>query len=93
MESGSGDEPQPTISELIDRADALLSAGRTAPAAQLYTTAVQHSRAAGDLSTWVRAALGAARTQVFGADPGRLPAELYDLLVRITGQHRRRTGV
>jgi hypothetical protein len=49
---------------------------------RLYDDAIARSRADGDLSGWTRAALGAASTHVYGTDPGRLPAELYDLLSR-----------
>jgi hypothetical protein len=42
------------------------------------------ARAAGDLTAWTEAVLAAASAYVFGTEPGRLPAELHDLLVRTT---------
>lgn len=74
---------------LLDRADHERSAGRGAAAAQLYDEAIRSARDAGDLGPWIRAALGAAALHVFGTEPGRLPAELYDLLVRITDDRDR----
>src|SRR4051812_16912039 len=53
-------------------------------AADLYDQAIARCRADGDLVRWTRAVLGAASGYVFGAEPGRLPAELYDVLVRTT---------
>src|SRR5690349_13565934 len=57
-------------------------AGRGQEAARLYDEAIAHCRAEGDLDGWTRAVLGAAAGYVFGAEPGRLPAQLYDVLVR-----------
>lgn len=69
---------------LLDRADHERLAGRGDAAAAMYDEAIQLSRAAGDLPSWIRAALAAAGLHVFGTVPGKLPAELYDLLIRIT---------
>jgi hypothetical protein len=77
--------PDPsTTTELLDRADAERAAGRGAEAARLYDQAAVQAREAADLSPWTRAVLGAASVQVFGPEPGRLPALLYDVLVRTT---------
>ena len=51
-------------------------------AGALYAEAIDRAREAGDLGDWNRAALGAASVHLFGTEPGRLPAELYDVLVR-----------
>src|SRR5262249_10847661 len=48
----------------------------------LYAEAIEAARARGDLAEWTRAALGAASVHLFGTEPGRLPAELYDVLAR-----------
>ncbi len=69
---------------LLDRADAERAAGRGAAAARLYDEAAVQGRADDDLERWTRAALGAASVQVFGSEPGRLPALLYDVLARTT---------
>jgi hypothetical protein len=37
-----------------------------------------------DLDGWTRAVLGAASVYVFGNEPGKLPAQLYDVLARTT---------
>jgi len=47
------------------------------------------ARAAGDLTTWTETVLAAASAHVFGTDPGRLPAELYDVLGRTAGDSDR----
>jgi hypothetical protein len=70
--------------EVLDRAHAARSAGRGPEAARLYDEAIGLCRDANDLPSWVEAALGAASVYVFGAEPGRLPAQLYDLLARVT---------
>ncbi|MFI5613647.1 hypothetical protein [Amycolatopsis sp. NPDC051903] len=75
----------PTLSELLDRADAARAAGRGDEAARLYDTALTRGRRADDLPAWTRAALGAASVYTFGTEPGRLPAELHDVLARTTG--------
>jgi len=49
-----------------------------------YDEQITAARAAGDLTTWTEAVLAAASAHVFGTEPGRLPAELYDVLVRTT---------
>jgi tetratricopeptide (TPR) repeat protein len=72
------------IDDLLERADAARAAGRMQEAARLYDEAIARCRADGDLTRWTRAALGAASGYVFGAEPGRLPAQLYDVLVRTT---------
>jgi hypothetical protein len=76
---------QPTsVDDLLDRADAARVAGRGDAAARLYDEAITRCRTGGDLSGWTRAALGAASVYVFGTEPGKLPAQLYDVLVRTT---------
>lgn len=70
------------IDDLLDRADAARAAGQAQEAARLYDEAIARCRADGDLARWTRAVLGAASGYVFGAEPGRLPAQLYDVLVR-----------
>lgn len=42
------------------------------------------ARETGDLTRWTEAVLTAASAQEFGTEPGRLPAELYDVLIRTT---------
>jgi hypothetical protein len=69
---------------LLDRADAARSAGRGDEAARLYDEAVAQCRAGDDLDGWTRAVLGAASVYVFGNEPGKLPAQLYDVLARTT---------
>ena len=73
---------QVSVDELLDQAETLRLAGRGADAAPLYEQAIDRSRSEGDLARWTRAALGAASVYVFGTDPGRLPAQLYDLRAR-----------
>jgi tetratricopeptide (TPR) repeat protein len=75
---------QPTVDDLLDQADAVRTAGRGDHAARLYAKAAARSRADDDLAGWTRAVLGAASVHLFGAEPGRLPAELYDVLARTT---------
>jgi hypothetical protein len=70
--------------ELLDRADAERLAGRGDAAARLYGEAIARCRPDDDLDGWTRAVLGAASVYVFGTEPGKLPAELYDLLARTT---------
>jgi hypothetical protein len=67
---------------VLDRAHASRSAGRGPEAARLYDEAIGRFRDLADLDGWVEAALGAASVYLFGAEPGRLPAQLYDLLAR-----------
>ncbi|QGN34935.1 hypothetical protein [Microlunatus sp. Gsoil 973] len=74
----------PAVIDLLDRADHERAAGREDDAAALYDEAIAVARTSGDLQLWIRACLGAASLHVFGTDPGRLPAQLYDLLVRTT---------
>jgi hypothetical protein len=73
-----------TVGELLDRADAERTAGRGGAAARLYDEAVARCRAGSDLDGWTRAVLGAASVYLFGAEPGKLPAQLYDVLARTT---------
>jgi hypothetical protein len=75
---------RPRVSDLLERADAARSAGEGSAAARLYDEAIELGRADGDLEVWTRAALGAASVHLFGTEPGRLPAQLYDVLVRTT---------
>jgi hypothetical protein len=77
------------VGDLLDRADAARAAGRGADAAGLYDEAIARCRAASDLDGWTRAVLGAASVHLFGAEPGKLPAELYDVLVRTTDHETR----
>lgn len=72
------------VDDLLDRADALRVAGRGGDAGALYEEVIGRARAEGDLARWTRAALGAASAYVYGTDPGKLPAELYELLARTT---------
>jgi hypothetical protein len=72
------------VGDLLDRADAARTAGRAEVAARLYNEAATRCRSDGDLDGWTRAALGAASVYVFGSAPGKLPAELHDVLVRTT---------
>ena len=71
-----------SVDELLDQADALRLAGRGAHARPLYDEVIDRSRSDGDLVQWTRAALGAASVYVYGTDPGKVPAQLYDLLAR-----------
>jgi len=57
-------------------------AGETA--ARLYDEAATRCRAEDDLGGWTQAVLGAASVYLFGAEPGKLPAQLYDVLARTT---------
>ncbi|QDP97979.1 hypothetical protein FOE78_20585 [Microlunatus elymi] len=77
-------QPAAALDDLLDRADAALSAGHGDEAARLYDLALDRSRNSGDLVRSTRAGLGAASAYVFGTDPGKVPAQLYDLLVRTT---------
>lgn len=72
------------LAELIARADAERDAGRGAAAARLYDAAAEVAREADDLEGWAEAALRRASVQLFGAEPGRLPSLLYDVLARTT---------
>jgi hypothetical protein len=77
--------PEPVATdELLDRADVARAAGRGEVAARLYDEVAARCQAAGDLDGWTRALLGAAAVYLFGAEPGRLPAQLYDVLARTT---------
>jgi hypothetical protein len=74
----------PTVDDLLDRAAAARLAGRGEVAARLYDEAITRCRAADDMEGWTRAVLGAASVYVFGTEPGKLPAQLYDVLIRTT---------
>jgi hypothetical protein len=78
-----------TIGELLDRADAARAAGRGETAGRLYDEAAVRSQTENDLDGWTRAVLGAAAGYLFGAEPGRLPAQLHDVLVRTTDDSTR----
>jgi len=82
-------QPPATTEELLDRADVARAAGRGEVAARLYDDAATRFRAAGDLDGWTRALLGAAAVHLFGAEPGKLPAQLYDVLARTTDDETR----
>jgi len=73
-----------TLRELLDSADAARASGRGQDAARLYDDAATRARGEDDLVALVDAVLGAASVYVFGAEPGKLPAELYDVLARTT---------
>jgi hypothetical protein len=72
------------VRDLLDRADAARKAGRGEAAARLYDEAAARCRAGDDLDGWTQAVLGAASVYLFGAEPGKLPAQLYDVLARTT---------
>src|SRR5258708_36290590 len=72
------------VRDLLDRADAARAAGHGAVAARLYDEARARSKGDGDLAGWTDAVLGAASVYLFGSEPGKLPAQLYDVLVRTT---------
>jgi hypothetical protein len=73
-----------TVRDLLDRADAERAAGHGDAAARLYDETVTRCRSENDLAGWTEAVLGAASVQLFGAEPGKLPAQLYDVLARTT---------
>jgi uncharacterized membrane protein len=50
----------------------------------LYDEAVTRCRLEDDLAGWTESVLGAASVYVFGSEPGKLPAQLYDVLARTT---------
>jgi hypothetical protein len=72
------------LDDLFDRADDARAAGRRDEAARLYDECATRCRALDDLEGWTRAVLGSASVYVFGAQPGKLPAQLHDVLVRTT---------
>ncbi|GAA3584645.1 hypothetical protein [Kribbella ginsengisoli] len=72
------------VRDLLDRADAERAAGRGDAASSLYDEAAARCREADDLDGWTQAVLGAATVYLFGAEPGKLPAQLYDVLARTT---------
>jgi hypothetical protein len=73
-----------TVRDLLDRADAARAAGRGGTAARLYDEAAARCRAEDDLDGWTQAVLGAASVYLFGSEPGKLPAQLYNVLARTT---------
>lgn len=77
------------VRDLLGRAGAARAAGRGVVAARLYDEATAHCREANDLDGWTEAVLGAASVYLFGAAPGKLPAELYDVLARTTDDAKR----
>lgn len=83
----------PSVDELLDRADALRLAGRGADARVLYDEGIDRARSDADLARLTRAALGASSVYVYGSEPGKLPAQLYDLLARtVADADRARLG-
>jgi hypothetical protein len=74
----------PAVRDLLGRADAARAAGRGTVAARLYDEAAARCRQGSDLDGWTEAVLGAASVYLFGAAPGKLPAQLYDVLARTT---------
>src|SRR5262249_24017933 len=58
-------------------------------AARLYDEAAARCREANDLDGWTEAVLGGASVHLFGAEPGKLHAQLYDVLARTTGDATR----
>jgi hypothetical protein len=79
----------PSVGDLLDRADAARAADQGEAAARLYDEAVTRCRAEDDLEGWTRAVLGGASVHVFGTDPGKLPAQLYDVLARTADDETR----
>jgi hypothetical protein len=73
-----------TVRDLLDRAGIARAAGRGEVAARLYDEAAARCRAEDDLDGWTQAVLGAASVYLFGSEPGKLPAQLYDVLARTT---------
>ena len=66
----------PAVRDLLDRAGTARAAGRGVTAARLYDEAASRGRADGDLDGWTEAVLGGASVYLFGAEPGKLPAQL-----------------
>ena len=77
------------VDDLLDRADAARADGRGSDAAALYDEAIALARAEDDLDAWSRAALRAAAAQVFGSEPGSIPAHLYEIYVRTENDSHR----
>ena len=63
------------------------AAGR--PHRKLYDEAATCCQQSGDLQGWTEAVLGAASVYLFGSEPGKLPAQLYDVLARTTDDANR----
>jgi hypothetical protein len=78
-----------SVNDLLDRADRAREAGRGEVAGRLYDQVAAQCREQGDLAGWTQAVLGAASLYVFGAEPGKLPAQLYDVLARTTDDEPR----
>lgn len=74
------------VSDLLGSADAARAAGELGTAARLYSEAATERRSSGDLEGWAGALLGAASVHVFGTEPGRLPALLFEVLERTTDE-------
>ncbi len=72
------------VRDLLDRADAARAAGRGDIASRLYDEAATRCHDEDDLDGWTEAVLGQASVYLFGVEPGRLPAQLYDVLARTT---------
>jgi hypothetical protein len=79
----------PKVRSLLDRAAVVRGEGQGGASARLFDEAVALARADGDLGLWTEAVLGAASVYLFGAEPGRLPAQLYDVLARTTDEATR----
>ena len=77
------------MTDLLDRAAAERAAGRGETASKLYNEAASCCQQTGDLQGWTEAVLGAASVYLFGSEPGKLPAQLYDLLARTTDDTNR----
>jgi tetratricopeptide (TPR) repeat protein len=73
-----------SVRDLLDRAGAARAAGRGETAARLYDEAAARCRDGDDLDGWTEAVLGAASVYLFGSEPGKLPAQLYDVLAHTT---------
>lgn len=84
-----GNEPSADCRRSLDRADAARAAGRGDLAARLYDETITRCQGEDDLAGRTRAVLGAASVYVFGAEPGKLSAQLYDVLVRTTDDANR----
>ena len=67
-------------SDVLAQAQAAWDAGAGGTAGTLFDQAIREARASGDLIAWTRAVLGAAQSQRFGPDPGRLPALLAEAM-------------
>ncbi len=77
------------VSDLLARASAARGAGDREAAARLYDEEADERRAVGDVEGWAEAVLGAASLYVFGAEPGKLPAQLHEVLEQAADQATR----